>query len=130
MSKALLICVSVLAVVSLSECLNHNDNKHHGSLHYYHKFEKKHSWTPNAKIPLNTHYANERKIREHLYALQNKVHHMKRAEGFKVRDLKRAILAKENKLAKSEAVVKADQRLHNQREEAIKEQINHYEKFR
>ena len=65
-----------------------------------------------------------------MYKLENKVNQLKRQEGFKVRDLKRAILANKNKLATNEAVAKADNRLHDQKEQAIKEGINHNEKFK
>ena len=131
MSKTLLLILSVFAIVSFSQCLNQkNSQKGHGSLYYYHKFEKKHGWTPNANIPLGTHYNNEKMIRKHLYKLEARVQHMRRQEGFKERDLKRAILADQNKLATNEAVAKADNRLHNQKEEAIKEGINHNEKFK
>jgi len=130
MSKSLLILVSVFAIVSLAQSVKPVQNKHVGSLHYYNKFEKKHGWAPNANIPLGKHFSNEKRIREHLYKLEAKVQHMKRGEGFKVRDIKRAILANENLLAKTEAIAKADNRLHNQKEQAIKEGINHNEKFK
>jgi len=130
MSRALLILVSVFAIVSLAQSLKLAQNEHKGSLHYYHKFEKRHGWTPNAHIPLGRHYSNEKRIRQHLYKLESKVQALKRSEGFKVRDVKRAILANENKLAKDEAIAKADNRLHNQKEQAIKEGINHNEKFK
>ena len=130
MSKALLACVLTFAIISLTQCVAVQSGSGHGDLYYYHKFEKNHSWEPNAKLPLMKHYSNEKKIREALYKLQGEVTKLEREQGFKIRDMKRAILADKNKLATTEAVDKADTRLHNQREEAIKEQINHQEKFK
>lgn len=130
MYKVSLVLLITFAIISLSQAVASNADKAHGSLYYYHKFEKKHSFVPKQNVPLNTHYSNEKKIREELYKLENKVNKLKRKEGFKVRDLKRATLAAENSLAKIESTKKADDKVHEQREEAIKEQINHEERFR
>ena len=55
---------------------------------------------------------------------------MKMEEGFKVRDLSRSVLALENDLNTLKTQNSAIHKLHLQWEASLKEQINHYEKFR
>ena len=99
-------------------------------LYYYHKFEHKHGWVPNAHIPLQQHYTNEKDLRKKLYHVDDELNRMKRAEGFKERDLQREILGEKNQLTSLKSITHATNKLHDQREMAIKEGINHDEKFK
>lgn len=99
-------------------------------LHYYHKYEKNHSWAPNVKVPLRQHYSNERTLRQQLYRAEDQMAKLQRKHGFKTRDVKREVLAKENALVKLETTVSSDNTLRGERAGALKEEINHDEKFR
>jgi hypothetical protein len=99
-------------------------------LHYYHKYERNHSWAPNVKVPLRQHYSNERSLRQQLYKAEDQMAKLQRSHGFKTRDVKRAELAKENALVKLETTVSADNTLRGERAAALKEEINHDERFR
>ena len=129
--KAFTSLLLLLSLVSLTLAVKKLTISHHSDdLHYYNKFEGKHSWTPNVHVPLQKHYANEKAIRQHLYKLEDQISNTKRAHGFETRDSNRAILAKEHEKNQVESNEKADVRLNDQREFAEKSEINHAEKFR
>merc|ERR1711934_1050508 len=129
----LLAIVLILSLTSLSLAIAHPRRKslaQHGSLYYYHKFEHRHGWVPNSHVPLQQHYSNERHLRHKAFEVEDKINHLKRKEGFKLRDQERKNLAIKNELNVTTSSHHAEKRLHRQREQAIKEQINHQEKFR
>jgi len=129
LSITILLCSIVSSIPTNKLNLAQSKSKS-GDLKYYHRFEKRHTWIPNSHIPLQKHYHNEKELREAEYRLEDKINHLKRGFGFQERTKSRNILADENTLAANESKEKADNRLHGQREMAIKEQINHEEKFR
>jgi len=131
--KSLIFLALILLLTNFTICIAKTKSLSQakkGDLYYYHKFEHKHGWAPNAHVPLKKHYSNEKELREALYKVQNSIDQLKRKFGFADRDLKREILANENELASTVASDHANNKLHGQREVALKEQINHYEKFR
>ena len=115
-----------LAKVESKASKTHKTN----DLYYYHKFEKRHGWVPNTHIPLQQHYNNEKHLRQKLYKVEDDINHLKRQTGFGERKLKREVLKNKNALHTLKSVDHASDRLHGQRGMSIKEQINHYEKFR
>ena len=107
--------------------------KHHkkeGALYFYHKYEKNHSEALNPKIPLQKHYSNERNNRKEANKLEDEILTIKRDAGFKERTLKREKLALENKRNVVHSIYRGEERMDRQHERAIKEEINHQEKFR
>jgi len=102
----------------------------HGSLYYYHKFAKDHTNPLNTHIPLQTHYSNERNNRKEAYKLDEQMSTVKRESGFKERDLKHKILKLENQSNVLQTNASADEKVAHQKEESIKEDLNHSEKFR
>lgn len=132
MHKLLLITL-LFTIIATSMALNKHANlsQAQNDLKYYHRYESNHAAvTPNPKIPLNQHYSNERDLRKKAYALQDKIHQVAHDAEFKVRDMNRAKLALQNRQTTLKAERKADQNMADQREEAIKYEINHDEKFR
>jgi len=125
---------AILAILSLSTCClaiqNKSLAKRSDDLHYYHKYEANHSWTPNVHVPLQQHYSNERNLRKELYKTEDQMQKLKHDHEFHKSDVKRAELAKKNELVKLETTTAADSELREERAAAIKEEINHDEKFR
>jgi len=101
-----------------------------GSLYFYHKYEKNHAETLNPNVPLQKHYSNERHNREALNKIDDEIIRIKRKAGFKERTLKRQELALENERNTHHSSFKGANRIASQHERAIKEEINHQEKFR
>lgn len=116
-----------------SFCLSiHNVSlaKSSDDLRYYKKYEKEHSWRPNIHVPLQQHYSNEKNLRKELYKTEDQMQKLKHTHDFHKSDVKRAELAKRNELVKLESTTAADNELKGQQIAALKEEINHDEKFR
>jgi hypothetical protein len=129
--RSSILILSLLSLAALCYTLpSKTFGQHSDDLHFYHKYERNHSWAPNVKVPLEKHYSNERTLRQQLYRAEDQMAKLKRAHGFHTRDVKREELAKENALVKLETTVSADNTLRGERAAARKEQINHDEKFR
>jgi len=124
----------ILLISSFSLTLNQKANlsqSTNGSLKYYHRYELNHgSVTPNPNIPLQQHYSNERGVRKEAYRLQDEIHKTARKASFKVRNMSRNELALKNKRDLLESRRSATDKVADQREQSIKEEINHDEKFK
>merc|ERR1712183_204957 len=90
----------------------------------------KESTEVSPKIPLPQHYANERKIRVHIFRLQNRIRKLKEQLTFSTKDLERAALKFQNKLI-SLRNRKVDLQIRvAQRETGAKFNIDHDEAWR
>jgi hypothetical protein len=124
---SLLLSATVLTLTQHSTSHSHPDE---GSLHYYNKFARDHSSPLNTHIPLQKHYSNERSLRNQVYKISDEIKGVERKAGFKERALKHQLLALKNQANKLENNSEADSKVAHQKERAIKEDINHSEKFR
>lgn len=118
--------------ISLSTHKNTSDSHSasHSDLYYYHKWEQGQMNQPKKNVPLREHYRRERIIRRKTYMLDDQIASLKRKGEMRVRDLKHEKLRYSNRLNQEKSIRKAETKLHEQREAAIKEEINHDEKFR
>jgi hypothetical protein len=101
----------------------------HKPLYYYHKFLKEHNQVSN-KVPLQQHYANERRFRIERDNLLNKVDALSRKKGFQVRDTEHAVLKIENQIASAKTSLSEVNKIATQRETAVKFEINHDEMWK
>ena len=124
---ALLLCATAL---TLNLTPLHHSSSSSGSLYYYNKFARDHTSPLNTKIPLQKHYSNERSLRTQAYKTTDQIKSVERKAGFKSRAIKHQLLALKNQANKLENNSHADSKVAHQKERAIKEDINHSEKFR
>jgi hypothetical protein len=101
----------------------------HKPLYYYHKFLKEHNQVSN-KVPLQQHYANERRFRIERDNLLNKVDALSRKKGFQIRDTQHAVLKIENQIASAKTSLTEVNKIATQRETAVKFEINHDEMWK
>lgn len=97
---------------------------------YYHKYEMNHGKAINPKVPLQQHYANEKALRQKADHIEDEIKKNEHQLGFKVREMKHKILGLLNAENKAKAERRAINKVSDQREQSIKEEINHDEKFR
>jgi len=100
------------------------------NLKYYHRYEKNHGQKIDPTIPVQQHYRNERHLREKADHVKDEITDTIHQAGFKVRELKRKVLALKNLVNRDKAIRNGFVRMSNQRENSIKEEINHEEKFK
>merc|ERR1719240_1504896 len=107
-------------------------NKNSGDLKYYHRYEERHGVPEQnqADIPLDDHYREERQLRKNLFNTEEKIKKLEEHVGFALRDLERQKLAFENDEDKVNSEITATNRMEDQRIQALKEDLNHEEKFR
>lgn len=86
----------------LSNNLTHSEDKvyqnqvfHKHPLYYYHKYLSE-MGNMAKKVPLNTHYGNERRLRKEHYHYLNEISKIKEQKLFKLNDIKHEILKFEN----------------------------------
>jgi hypothetical protein len=79
---------------------------------------------------LQEHYSNERNLRKQTYKITDQIKTVERQAGFHERAVKHQLLALKNQANKLENNAAADLKVASQKEQAIKEDINHSEKFR
>lgn len=127
----------VLALALSANCLKmptknltQSKSVEQSALHYYHKYEEHHGKAINPNVPLKQHYSNEKALRVKADHIKDQIAKNTHQLGFQVRALKRKILGLENEENKAESERTAVNRITEQREEAIKYEINHDEKFR
>jgi hypothetical protein len=129
-SPILLILLLSASTLALSLHETHDSPSDHGSLHYYHRFARDHTSPLNTHIPLQEHYSNERNLRKQTYKITDQIKTVERQAGFHERAVKHQLLALKNQANKLENNAAADSKVANQKEQSIKEDINHSEKFR
>jgi len=100
------------------------------NLKYYYRYERKHGKAINPKIPLKQHYANEKALRLRADHLKDSIAQITHSAGFKIRALKREEIGIKNNAIKAKSEQKAINKISDQREMAIKQELNHDEKFR
>jgi len=100
------------------------------NLKYYHRYERNHGEKINPHVPLQKHYSNERKNRRVADHLKDQIQKTIQQTGFQVRQLNHAVVNAENNVNRDRATRDGVFRMAEQRENSIKFEINHEEKFK
>jgi len=100
------------------------------NLKYYHRYERHHGQKINPHVPLQRHYSNERKNRRAADHIKDQIQRTVEQAGFQVRQLKHSVVKMENNVNRDRATRDGVLRMADQRENSIKFEINHEEKFK
>lgn len=126
---------SLLLVICLLAVLNYTTQTdaaqvQEPNLKYYHRYERNHGQKINPHVPLQRHYRNERHLREKANRVKDEIQKTIEEAGFKIRELGHKMIDMQNLVNKDRAVRDGVFRMANQRENSVKEEINHEEKFK
>ena len=128
---------TLLLVLALAVAVNSHHHGHHRlaeietpDLTYYHKYEQNHGQKINPNVPLTKHYSNERKLRDQSDKLKDELQKTIQESGFAERNDEHQVVALKNQENRLKSQRTANFRIAHQREQSIKEEINHDEKFK
>jgi len=130
MKYSLLLVICLLAVVNYTTQIKSLSQVDTPNLKYYHRYEKNHGQKINPNVPLHQHYRNERHLREQANGVKDEIEKTLQQAGFNVRELKHKIIRIKNNVNKDRAIRNGVLRMSQQRENSVKEEINHEEKFK
>lgn len=121
-----------LAIINTLKSADLVAKKDGGNLKYYNKYQMNHgeAIAPNPKVTLKNVHEDERQSRQQAYTIQDDIKNLSNQAENRVKKLDHKKAKLEKKVVYQEGKEHTLDTIADQKEESIKEQINHDEKFK